>query len=169
MSRPDGSLILSPTDLTRHQACPHATTLDLAVADGRLKPPLEGPPHHAALVADLGTEHELRYLDALEAEGRSIVRIPARFDAAGRREAEAMTLQAMRAGVDVVAQASFFDGTWGGAADFLLRVETPANLGAWSYEVADGKPARRVKVPALLQMATYADRLPRPAGGRGRG
>src|SRR4028118_62190 len=135
MYRTDGSLVLSPTDLTRHQACPHATTLDLAVADGRLRPPLEGPTDHAALaadlgtehelrylaapaaragrrrpplecptdhaalVADLGTEHELRYLDALEAEGRSSVRIPARFDAAGRHEAEAMTLQALRAAV----------------------------------------------------------------------
>src|SRR4028118_2220300 len=125
MYRTDGSLVLSPTDLTRHQACPHATTLDLAVADGRLRPPLEGPTDHAALVADLGTEHELRYLDALEAEGRSIVRIPARFDAAGRREAEAMTLQAMRAGVDVVAQASFFDGTWGGAAALPPRAPAP--------------------------------------------
>ncbi|MGY1780355.1 TM0106 family RecB-like putative nuclease [Geodermatophilus sp. SYSU D01036] len=159
MYRTDGSLVLSPTDLTRHQACAHLTTLDLAVADGRLEPLAEGPGDHAALIADLGTEHEMRYLDALEAEGRSVVRIPARFDAAGRREAEAMTLQAMRAGVDVISQASFFDGVWGGAADFLLKVPTPSALGNWSYEVADAKLARRVKVPALLQMATYAERL----------
>ncbi|MGY1792834.1 TM0106 family RecB-like putative nuclease [Geodermatophilus sp. SYSU D00525] len=159
MYRTDGSLVLSPTDLTRHQACAHLTTLDLAVADGRLKPLAEGPGDHAALIADLGTEHELRYLDALEAEGRSVVRIPARFDAAGRREAEAMTLQAMRDGVDVIWQAAFFDGVWGGAADFLLKVPTPSALGDWSYEVADAKLARRVKVPALLQMATYAERL----------
>ncbi|MGY1833171.1 TM0106 family RecB-like putative nuclease [Geodermatophilus sp. SYSU D01180] len=159
MYRTDGSLVLSPTDLTRHQACAHLTTLDLAVADGRLEPLAEGPGDHAALIADLGTEHEMRYLDALEAEGRSVVRIPARFDAAGRREAEAMTLQAMCAGVDVISQASFFDGVWGGAADFLLKVSTPSALGNWSYEVADAKLARRVKVPALLQMATYAERL----------
>lgn len=159
MYRTDGSLLLSPTDLTRHQACPHVTTLDLAVADGRLKPLAEGPTDHAALIADLGTEHEMRYLDALEAEGRTVVRIPARIDAAGRREAEALTLQAMREGVDVISQAQFFDGVWGGAADFLLKVATPSNLGNWSYEVADAKLARRVKVPALLQMATYAERL----------
>src|SRR4028118_76358 len=60
MYRTDGSLVLSPTDLTRHQACPHATTLDLAVADGRLKPPLEGPTDHAALVAPPGTAHARR-------------------------------------------------------------------------------------------------------------
>ncbi|MGY1702637.1 TM0106 family RecB-like putative nuclease [Geodermatophilus sp. SYSU D00766] len=159
MYRSDGSLVLSPSDLTRHQACPHVTTLELAVADGRLRPLAEGPDDHAALIADLGTAHELAYLDALEAEGRSVVRIPPRLDVAGRREAEAMTLQAMRAGVDVISQASFFDGVWGGAADFLLKVATPSGLGDWSYEVADAKLARRVKVPALLQMATYAERL----------
>ncbi|MGY1714188.1 TM0106 family RecB-like putative nuclease [Geodermatophilus sp. SYSU D01106] len=159
MYRTDGSLVLSPTDLTRHQACAHVTTLDLAVADGRLKPLAGGPDDHALLIADLGTEHEEKYLSALEAEGRSVVRIPTRFDAAGRREAEALTVQAMRQGVDVIAQAAFFDGVWGGAADFLLKVATPSNLGAWSYEVADAKLARRVKVPALLQMATYAERL----------
>jgi uncharacterized protein len=65
----------------------------------------------------------------------------------------------MRSGVDVVYQAAFFDGRSGGQADFLLRVETPSQLGAWSYEIADTKLARRLKVPALLQMATYADHL----------
>ncbi|MGR7026402.1 TM0106 family RecB-like putative nuclease [Geodermatophilus sp. URMC 62] len=159
MYRSDGSLVLSPTDLTRHQACAHLTTLDLAVADGRLEPLAEGPTDHAALIADLGTEHELRYLETLEAEGRSVVRIPVRLDAAGRREAEALTLQALRQGVDVVHQAQFTDGLWAGAADFLLKVPTPSALGRWSYEVADAKLARRVKVPALLQMATYAERL----------
>src|SRR4051794_41447730 len=72
----------------------------------------------------------------------------------------------MRAGVDVVHQASLFDGTWGGQADFLLKTSTPSDLGDWSYEVADAKLARRIKVPALLQMATYADRLAAPPGRR---
>src|SRR3954453_17941234 len=65
----------------------------------------------------------------------------------------------MRAGVDVIHQAALFDGTWGGQADFLLKTSTPSDLGDWPYEVADAKLPRRIKVPALLQMATYADRL----------
>jgi predicted RecB family nuclease len=32
-------------------------------------------------------------------------------------------------------------------------------LRSWSYEIADPKLARRVRVPALLQMATHAERL----------
>ncbi len=65
----------------------------------------------------------------------------------------------MRAGRDVIFQATFFDGRWRGHADFLLRVERPSALGDWSYEVADTKLARRVKAAALLQMCVYADRL----------
>ena len=48
---------------------------------------------------------------------------------------------------------------WGGQADFLLRTDQPSDLGPWSYDIADTKLARRLKVPALLQMATYAERL----------
>ena len=65
----------------------------------------------------------------------------------------------MRRGVDVVYQGTFFDGGWGGQADFLLRVDTPSGFGDWSYEIADTKLARKLKVAALLQMATYAERL----------
>ena len=65
----------------------------------------------------------------------------------------------MRSGADVVYQGTFFDGAWGGQADFLLRVDKPSLFGDWSYEIADTKLARKLKVAALLQMATYAERL----------
>ncbi|GAB3358688.1 TM0106 family RecB-like putative nuclease [Modestobacter lapidis] len=159
MQRIDGRLVLSPTDLTRHQECPHLTRLDLDVADGRLAAPAAGPDEELELIFALGRAHEDHYLAALEAAGKSITTIPTAFDAEGRRAAEAATVAAMRSGVDVVYQGTFFDGAWGGQADFLLRVEQPSALGSWSYEIADTKLARRMKVAALLQMATYADRL----------
>ena len=57
-------------------------------------------------------------------------------------------------------QATFFDGTWRGHADFLLkRPDRTSDLGRWAYDVADTKLARRLKVPALLQMALYGDLL----------
>ncbi|SFL38323.1 TM0106 family RecB-like putative nuclease [Geodermatophilus ruber] len=152
MYRVDGRLVLSPSDLTRHQECHHLTALNLAVAGGGLQPPAEGASDQTVLVADLGLAHELRYLESLEEQGLTTVRLQ------GRRS-EAATVEAMRAGVDVIHQATLFDGTWGGQADFLLRIDEPSDLGDWSYEVADAKLARRIKVPALLQMATYADRL----------
>ncbi len=156
----EGRLVLSPTDLTKHLACPHVTTLDQQVAEGRLgPPPAPDADLGATLAAVHGTGHEKAYLESLRADGLSIVEIAPALDAAGRRAAEAQTLDAMRAGADVVYQASFMDDRWGGQADFLLRTEQPSGLGNWSYDIADTKLARSLKVPALLQMATYAERL----------
>jgi hypothetical protein len=42
-----------PSDLTRHQECHHLTGLSLAVAEGALAPPAEGPGDQTLLVADL--------------------------------------------------------------------------------------------------------------------
>jgi len=104
--------------------------------------------------------HEAKYLALLEASGKTVARIETVFDAEGRRRAEAETVEAMRRGFDFLYQGTLFDGAWGGQADFLLRVETPSPaFGAWSYEIADTKLARKLKVAVLLQMATYAERL----------
>jgi predicted RecB family nuclease len=78
--------------------------------------------------------------------------------------AAAATLDAMRAGADVVYQGVFFDGAWLGYADFLRRVEMPSALGTWSYEVEDAKLARRAKPYFLLQLCAYSEQLGRVQG-----
>ncbi|RZU32499.1 TM0106 family RecB-like putative nuclease [Blastococcus saxobsidens] len=165
MQRLDGRLVLSPTDLTAHQECRHLTRLDLGVAAGEWSAPQVETTEELQFVFDRGMAHEEKYLASLAAEGRSIARIETVFDADGRRRAEEQTVEAMRSGVDVVYQGTFFDGAWGGQSDFLLRVDRPSPLfGDWSYEIADTKLARKLKVAALLQMATYAERLTKLQG-----
>ncbi|MGH3432481.1 MAG: TM0106 family RecB-like putative nuclease, partial [Thermocrispum sp.] len=157
--RDDGErLVLSPTDLTRHLACGHITTLDLQVARGS-RPKPGAADEALELIFRLGLEHEERYLARLTAEGRTVVELPTVFGHERQLAAEAETVRAMRSGADVVYQATLYDGRWGGQADFLLKVDRPSELGPHSYEIADTKLARRMKVPALLQMATYAERL----------
>ncbi|QTG83000.1 TM0106 family RecB-like putative nuclease [Arthrobacter crystallopoietes] len=63
------------------------------------------------------------------------------------------TVDALRAGADVVFQASFFDGVFHGKADFLVKQPNGA------YAVYDTKLARHPKTTALLQLASYADQL----------
>ena len=85
------------------------------------------------------------------------------------RAAAAATIEAMASGADVIYQATFFDGTWRGHADFLLRVDDPARpsvWGPWHYEVADTKLARHVKASAVLQICSYIDQLERIQGVR---
>ena len=84
------------------------------------------------------------------------------------RAAQALTLDAMRSGADVIFQATFFDGRWRGHADFLFkRPDRPSpTLGGWSYDIADTKLARSVKAGAILQMCVYASLLEGTSGDR---
>jgi len=157
VQRISDDLVLSPTDLTKHLGCPHITTLDLLALDGAAT--AAAADDALELIFRLGLAHEDAYLQSLRERELSVVTIAPATRQVGRAQRETETVEAMRRGVDVVYQATFYDGAWGGQADFLLRVERPSLLGAWSYDIADTKLARKLKVPALLQMATYADRL----------
>uniref|UniRef100_UPI00201AB66F TM0106 family RecB-like putative nuclease n=1 Tax=Modestobacter marinus TaxID=477641 RepID=UPI00201AB66F len=161
MYESDGALVVSASDLTGFIECEHLTRLSVEVARGaRSRPPAVDP--MTELVAAHGMAHEERHVQRLRDRGLSVVEVtaPSGKDAAGLHPDQAETLAAMRAGADVVYQATFFDGTWRGHADFLLkRTDRVSDLGPWAYDVADTKLARRIKVPALLQMALYGDLL----------
>jgi predicted RecB family nuclease len=155
----DEQLILSASDLNNFLACPHLTTLDLAQARGEL----EAEPERGAdaeLLARKGDEFERRYLEALKAEGRDVTEIA---DGDGSQQAlldsVARTEEAMRRGSEVIYQAAFYRDGLRGHADFLLRVDRPSELGAFSYEVADTKLARRAKPYFVLQLCFYSELL----------
>ena len=120
----DGTIIVSATDLVGYLACDHLVTLELEAAAGDRVRPVRNDPE-LDLIRRRGFEHEAAHLAALRDEGRSIHEIETR-DAKTPdelRAAEAETYAAMRAGRDVIFQATFFDGRWLGYADFLVRVE----------------------------------------------
>jgi len=153
-------IIVSATDLVGFLACDHLATLELEALHGELPRPLRHDPE-LELIRKRGFEHERAYLERLRDEGRSVHEIAAR-DAHTPEElgaAQDETLAAMRGGADIIFQATFFDGRWRGHADFLIRAERASDLGAWSYDIADTKLARRVKAAAILQMCVYADLL----------
>ena len=143
----DGRPVYAATDLVGYLACSHRLALERAALADLVKKPIRNDPAIEA-VAKRGHAHEQRYLADLKAQGRSVVEIPAPDDDDPRSRGErlraraAATEAAMREGADVIYQATFFDGTWLGFADFLLRVDAPSTLGSWSYEVADTKLAR---------------------------
>jgi uncharacterized protein len=176
----DGRPVFAATDLVGFLACGHRLALERAAMAGLVTKPIRNDPS-IDLVAKRGLEHEARYLADLRAEGRTVVEIekdgsavappwapdgtPAPRDpGAELRAAAAQTLAAMRGGADVVYQATFFDGTWRGHADFLLRRDHEASeadsaFGPWHYEVADTKLARHVKASAVLQICSYVEQL----------
>ncbi len=165
----DGAPVYAATDLVGFLACDHRFELERAALAGLVTKPVRSDPT-IELIQERGYDHERRYLDELRASGRSVVEITRDGSGAntrqGLREAAALTLEAMRDGADVVYQATFFDETWRGHADFLLRVdhgpgEPPSALGGWHYEVADTKLARHVKAGAVLQICSYVEQLER--------
>lgn len=164
----DSRLVLSATDLVGYLACDHLATLELGRVAGLWERPNRRDDPTIALIQEKGDLHEADFLARLRVEGRSVVEIqkddlktvPALVAAA------AETRAAMHAGTDVIYQATFFDGTWRGHADFLFkRDDRPSpQLGSWSYDIADTKLARSVKAGAILQMCVYAGLLEQVQG-----
>ncbi|MBS2028777.1 MAG: TM0106 family RecB-like putative nuclease [Deltaproteobacteria bacterium] len=160
----EGVLVVSPTDLVGYLACTHKSELDRYAALGQMERPERDDPELKVLTTR-GGDHEKAYKERLSAEGNDVVTITVDgYSLAALRKAEEDTVRAMRAGAKVIYQAAFFDGRWRGHADFLLRVERPSRLGAWSYEVSDTKLTRQAKADALLQMLSYSEHVARIQG-----
>jgi predicted RecB family nuclease len=172
MDRIDGTPVYSATDLVAYLACEHLIQLERAALVGLVERPIRDDPE-LDVIRRRGFQHEARYKADLEAAGRTVVTITTDGYEADRaevlRRAAAETVDAMAAGADVIYQATFFDGTFRGHADFLLRVEAPDQPSRWGpyhYEVADTKLARHVKASAVLQICSYVDQLERLQGVR---
>jgi predicted RecB family nuclease len=155
----DGTLLLSPSDLSGHLACPHLTTMNLRVQRGELERP-HVDDTHGDLIRRKGDEYEAAYLARLVASGTTIVRIPT-YDDEGfdADEARRLTEEAIRAGAaDVIYQPYLSDGTWRGFADFLERQPDG------TYEAVDTKLARSAKPAHVLQLCFYSEQLGRIQG-----
>lgn len=153
MQRVGAELRLSASDLVGHVDCHHLTVLDAAVANGESKRPFFHDPLLETLL-ERGLAHEREYVEHLKSQGRQIVEIAGEGFEHSRAE---KTLEAMRAGADVIVQGAFLNNSWGGRADVLLRVEHRSDLGDWSYEVVDTKLARRTKGATILQLCVYSE------------
>src|SRR3984893_3079368 len=155
----DRRLIVSPSDLTGFLECEHLTQQELAAARGEIERPERKDPELEVLTRR-GLEHEARQLAELRASHRRVVEFPfpeGTID--GLTQAHAQTVAAIQEGADVIYQGTFFDGRWRCHPDFLLRVDRPSKLGAYSYEVADAKLARKAKAAAVLQCCVYAEQV----------
>jgi uncharacterized protein len=148
----DGTLLLSPSDLSAHLACPHLTNLNLKVARGELERP-HVDDTHGDLIRRKGDEHEAAYLERLEAEGRSIVRIPT-YDDEGfdSGEARRLTEEAIRPASRGDHQPHLRMGAGEGS---------PTSSSEWRHvRAVDRKLARSAK-PARPATLFYAEQVAR--------
>ena len=155
----DGRLIVSPSDLTGFLECEHLTQQELAAARGEIARPERDDPM-LDMLSRRGVEHESKHLAEFKAKGLKTVEFPfPEGTIANLEKAHGETGAAMRGGVDIIYQGTFFDGRWRCHPDFLIRVDRPSKLGDYSYEVADAKLARKAKAAAVLQCCVYSEQL----------
>ena len=142
----------SASKLTEFLACRHLARVGrVAQSPGK---------SNGLLVARLGDEHEQAHLRRLKEAGLSVHEFddnPSAIHEIDKQVAE--TLAAMQSGVDVIFQGWVGDKRSAGRTDFLHRVETPSDLGEWSYEVEDTKLARSPKPSAVIQLCFYSSHL----------
>lgn len=153
MLRIGDCLQLSASDLVGHLNCRHLTSLDKAVADGTLERPKIWDPL-LEILWERGSIHERNYIEHLKSAGYQLVEI----EGVGIDQVQIeQTIRAMRAGAEIIVQGAFLDKKWSGRTDILRRINTPSDLGSWSYEVIDTKLARETKGGTVLQLCLYSD------------
>jgi uncharacterized protein len=141
----------SATELSHFVACAHLTLLDRAAKLGGPKPPKYNDPALEVLW-QRGLQHEERYEAGLREQGLAVMRIEAPPPSRDSwQHHTAATLEAMKAGLEVIVQGGLWHGRWVGKPDFLRRMEE-VSTGVWSYDVVDTKLTREAKAGALLQV-----------------
>ncbi|WP_430331677.1 TM0106 family RecB-like putative nuclease [Rhodococcus sp. ACT016] len=151
----DDVVVYSAGDLTLAATCEFALLRRLdgilgftAVASGSTSDPM------LERTSRLGAAHERRVREDFERRFGRVETIPRpEYTATGLYDAHRATVDAAHAGAPVIYQGTFFDGRFLGFCDFLVRDDDGA------YTVYDAKLARHPEVPALLQLAAYADAL----------
>lgn len=155
--------VFSASDLSIAVECQYQSLFILDVRLGRRQKPENVVDEMLARTAELGDIHEHNVLAELiktygeydPATGTGVKQFHDRpqMNEAALRAAHDQTIATLRSGADVIFQATFFDGSFVGFADFLVRQDD----GSWA--VWDTKLARHARVSALLQVAAYADQM----------
>ncbi|MBH3430225.1 TM0106 family RecB-like putative nuclease [Pseudomonas alkylphenolica] len=155
MQSRNGIQLYSASDICGFLECQHLTALDLQ----HLVTPMKKAPasDQNRLIQDKGLAHEAAYLERLKRQNFHVVDI-AEGNPSFERRVE-LTIEAMKAGADIIFQASLQEGAFIGHADFLRKVPRASMLGDHSYEVIDTKLAKIAKAKFLVQVALYSQML----------
>lgn len=155
MQTRNGIQLYSASDICGFLECQHLTALDLQ----HLVAPMEKAPasDQNRLIQDKGLAHEAALFERLKGEYANVIDIAEGNPSFARRVE--LTIDAMKAGADIIFQASLQEGAFIGHADFLRKVPRASALGAHSYEVIDTKLAKAAKAKFLVQVALYSRML----------
>lgn len=157
--------VYSPSDLTTFMESPFALWMN---RNSYINKDFSGRDEKDDLRTELekkGLKHEVEVLEDLK-KSKSVIDIgETKLAHATDNKLKALaTIEAMKAGVDVIYQAYLCDGAFEGLSDFLVKVEGESNLGDYYYEVWDSKLATSVKPYFVIQLCCYAQMLEKIQG-----
>ena len=144
-------IFTSPSDLNNFTLCKYHIKNDkLSFTNKLLK---RKPKGDLELIIKLGFEHEKKHLNLFKNKYKKVKIIN---DKSTENQRYKDTILALKEGFKVIHKAFLIEDTFRGEVDFLIRVETKSDLGAWSYEVWDTKIARKPQTRHVLQITAYS-------------
>jgi predicted RecB family nuclease len=155
----DGRMLYAPSDLINYMESDFVSWMDRLY---KLFPdqfqPDESDDNTKILQAH-GDRHEREFLSLLASEGKDICEIVIDGNALES------TLDAMRAGREVIYQGVLALEPFEGRSDFLVRCDGVQSIfGNYAYEVWDTKLARKPKPYFIIQLCSYAEMLQHTQG-----
>ena len=152
----DGEMWFSPTDLSQFYKSPFGSWMDhYCILNPDKKFDFQED-STMKLLAQRGDEHEVRFLKKLKSQYSDLIEINKNQSFS---QAIADTKKALSSGASIIFQGALSKDKARGFTDFLVRVEKPSKLGAFSYEVWDTKLARTPKPEYMIQLSCYSEML----------
>lgn len=146
----------SPTDLTLFMQSPFASWMNrFALQFPNEMPERDNADNLIGLLQTKGQQHEQIQEELFKSQGLSVLKINAEITELKKQ----YTLEAMKKGIDVIAQAYLEQQPFSGFADFLVKITGESIFGNYHYEVWDTKLSRQAKPEFIVQLCCYTEML----------
>ncbi len=151
-----GQLIFSPSDLITFMESEYASAMErLKLEDTAIAELMDSEDVVLASLQQKGYDHEDAFTQQLKNEGKDVLETKR----ASPEQTFDATLEAMKAGQEVITQGYLSLGQFGGFTDYLVKVDGASNFGDYHYEVWDTKLSKKLKPYFAIQLCCYIEML----------
>ena len=150
----NNKFFISPSDLNNFVACKYTALNEIKFHNKEIQKSADKA--NDKLWKEMGVEHEKKHFKLLKQKYKKSITIKSDLDEYGRLNE---TIRAIQDGYDLIYHAYLVDENFRGEADFLIKCNTPSDLGDYSYEVYDTKITRNLRPRHVTQITAYSDML----------
>ena len=150
----NNKFFISPSDLNNFIACKYTALNEIKFHNKEIKK--NNDKANDELWKKMGIDHEKKHYKLLKDKYKKNITIKSDLNENDRFNE---TVSAIQKGHDLIYHAYLVDENFRGEADFLIKCDTPSDLGDFSYEVYDTKITRNLKPRHVTQITAYSDML----------